>query len=207
MGMSWTDSVKRRGQLVISAAGSAMGGGWGPIVRQAVNDFNSLSRRNRLGVAFAFSTGRGDAGGNADVVIRTGHGNISCSHDSATVSEQFSGYAMHGRTFTFSRNNRIEKAFVFLPLQPRVNTPRGMRPVGPGVKKVIAAHELVHVCGLSNAEHSNNDLFIGFPSVDPGNTPAQDRVSFYVGSRRRTMPPLIIAASTCNAVRSLWRTP
>jgi hypothetical protein len=111
---------------------------------------------------------------------------------------------MHGHTFLAQRDGGIEKAFIFLPAQPRVNTPRGVRAVGENVMKVIAVHELVHACGLENSDHALDDLFQANPQVDPGTTAAQDRVRIQHGRRTRYMPPLVLGGGTIRSIRTLW---
>ena len=50
----WVDSVKRTGQLSIYT-GDSVTGPWAAAVRDAINEFNALSRRNRLGLALTES--------------------------------------------------------------------------------------------------------------------------------------------------------
>ena len=98
------------------------------------------------------------------------------------MSESFDGHRMHGRAFLFSRDGHIENAFVFLPSQPQINTPRGLRAVGTKFLKLIAIHELTPACGLTNREHSTDDLFQASPNVDPGSTAVTDRASIQLGN-------------------------
>lgn len=99
----------------------------------------------------------------------------------------------------------IEKAFMFLPSQPMINTPSGQRPTGVGIMKIIALHELIHGCGLHNSDHSPNDVFNGYPSADAGRTAAQDRIQITVGGRYQFMPPVILSGATAVKISSLWR--
>jgi hypothetical protein len=111
---------------------------------------------------------------------------------------------MHGRTPLVEVDDVLEKVFVFLPATPLILTPRGRRPVGPGVKLVILVHELVHACGLTDDEHGTADLFHGTPQVDYGHTPADDRVWVTVGKNRIVMPPLRLSGETAGRIRKLW---
>lgn len=79
----------------------------------------------------------------------------------------------------------------------------GRLTVFPG-ETVIAVHEIVHACGLSNAEHSTDDLFQGFPQVDPGDNAAGDRVRIQSGRSMPWMPPLVLAANTVRRIKSVW---
>ena len=69
---------------------------------------------------------------------------------------------------------------------------------------MIAVHELVHACGLDNADHSTDDLFQANPQVDPGNTAAGDKMRIEAGGRMRWMPPLVLSGSTAQKIRQLW---
>jgi hypothetical protein len=111
---------------------------------------------------------------------------------------------MHGLTWLLSRDGVIEKAAVFLPSQPQVNTPNGLRAVGPNVMKLIAIHELVHACGLTNNEHSPNDLFQANPQVDHGDMAAGDKVTIQAGGKVSWMPPFVLSGPTANHIRRLW---
>ena len=116
------------------------------------------------------------------------------------------GRALQGSTRLISRpNGPIEKAFMFLPSQPMINTPRGQRATGGGVMKVIAFHELIHGCGLHNNDHTPDDVFNGFPSADPGRTAAQDRIQITVNGQYRFMPPILFSAITAGKIGPLWR--
>ncbi len=203
MGMSWTAGVKGRGQLSIQA-GPSISGNWASVFRDSLREFNALSRRHRLGVTLAPAGAAAVAGGGPDVTVASAAGQISYAYEGTRQSESFDGSTLHGKTILLSRDGGIEKAFIFLPSQPLVNTPQGRRPVGMGVMKVIAVHELVHACGLHNSDHSRDDLFQGFPQVDIGDAPAGDRVRIEAGGRMSGMPPLVLSGSTVQKIRRLW---
>ncbi len=202
MATPWTSSIKASGQL--SVYSSSLTGNWAVVFGQALRDFNTLSRRHGLGVTLSPSSDPPTGSGGANVSVATGNGSVSCSYGGEAVSDSLDGTRMHGSTFLFSRGGAIEKAFIFLPSNPQVNTPRGVRAVGVNVMKLIAAHELVHACGLSNAEHSTDDLFQGSPQVDPGTTPAGDRVRIEARGRMSWMPPLVLSGPTVGHIQRLW---
>lgn len=203
MANPWTDSVKKTAQLSVYAA--SIKGAWGALFREALREFNNLSRTHGLGVTIGQSSDTPTDSGGANVGVEAANGQISCSYDGEQVSEAFDGRRMHGRTFLFSRDGKIEKAFVFLPSQPQINTPNGIRAVGANIMKLIAVHELVHTCGLSNSEHSTDDLFQASPNVDPGSTGAKDRVIIKSGNRQTFMPPLVLSGSTVRHIKELWK--
>jgi hypothetical protein len=198
MATPWISSTQQQGKLSV-LVGASMTGAWAGVFRHALSEFNALARRQGLGVTLVTA-----GSGEADVTVATASGQISVSYGGAQRSEAFDGRRLHGATLLFSRDGAIEKAFVFLPSQPQVNTPRGVRPVGANVLKVIAVHELVHACGLENSDHSTDDLFQGNPQVDPGSTAAGDKVRIEDGGRMRWMPPLILSGSTAQKLRQLW---
>ena len=199
MARSWIESVRSRGTLTVYAGPSLRGGSWAVVLRNALRDFNALARQHRLGVTLT----RSDSDG-AEVLVETATDQISFSYDGTTTSEAFSANRLHGRTFQVSRDGYIEKAYVFLPGSPQINTPRGLRSVGSGVMQVIAVHELVHACGLHDSDHSTDDLFQGNPQVDYGRTAARDRVTIESGGRRRGMPPLVLSGETVRRIKALW---
>jgi hypothetical protein len=197
----WTDNVRQSGKLTIYMG--ALAGSWGHVFREALHEFNVLSSAHKLGVSITESKHPPDDKAGANVSVQTASGPISASYDNETRSEDFDGGRLHGRTLLFWRDpgNVVEKAFIYLPSQPRVNTPKGQRPVGAGVMKVIAAHELLHACGLDDADHSGN-LFQANPRVNPGDGAAGDKV--LIGMGPKSMPPLLLDGATVKNIKDLW---
>ncbi len=204
MAIPWNDGVRQRRQLAIYVSPS-LGGSWAAMFREARDAFNALSRHHGLGVTLSRAAAApADDGGGGDVAVSTAAGQVTLDYGGARQDRAFSGTIMHGLTLQASRGGSIEKAFVYLPAHPQVNTPAGMRPVGPPVMRLIAVHELVHVCGLENRDHSTDDLFQGTPQVDPGTHPAQDRIRIGTGYPMRWMPPLVLGGTTVGRIRGLW---
>jgi len=202
MAMPWTSAIKREKELAVYTGSSI--GSWAGILKEALREFNSLSRKHHLGVTLIESSKPPTDAGGADVSIESANGAVSFSYDGETRTGSFSGTRLHGLTWLLSRDGLIEKAAVFLPSQPQVNTPNGLRPVGPNVMKLIAIHELVHACGLENSEHSPNDLFQANPQVDPGDTAAGDKVTIQTGAHVSLMPPFVLSGPTANHIKRLW---
>lgn len=197
MPIPWTDSIKRGGVLHVHAASSIGHGAWRAVFNQAIREFNRLSGAKALGVTLQTARHASDA----EVIVEAQSRSIDQTYDGARIQHSFSGTTLHGYTAQASREGHIEKAFVFLPSTPQVNTPRGLREVGAGVKLVIAVHEFVHACGLSNGDHSTDDLFMGYPTVDAGSRPEQDRVRVTYSV---IMPPLVLATGTVSKIRQIW---
>lgn len=202
MAMAWTSAIKRKKQLAVYTGSSL--GSWASIVKEAIREFNSLSQMHQLGVTLIESSNPPTNTGGADVSIQSANGAVSFSYGGVTRTGSFSGIQKHGLTWLFSRDGAIEKAAVFLPSQPQVNTPNGLRAVGPNVMKLIAIHELVHACGLTNNEHNPNDLFQANPQVYPGDTAAGDKVTIQTGGKVTGMPPFILSGQTANHIKRLW---
>jgi hypothetical protein len=125
------------------------------------------------------------------VKVESTDGPITFTYARTEFSRTLSGSQMHGATLQIRRDAGIEKAFIYVPTQPLINTPRGQRPVGDGVKKVIA----------ENSDHAQDDVFQGTPQVDYGQSPARDRVPI---GRGRFMPPIVMGATTIPRIRQNW---
>lgn len=202
MASQWTSSVRQTHQLKYYL--NSITGLWLTAIRDAISEFNTLSATHNLGVTYTQSTTAPSDSGGADISISTGNGSMSFSY-SGTHTTTVNGRALQGSTLLISRQGGpVEKAFMFLPNQPVINTPSGQRPTGQGVMKVIALHELIHGCGLHNADHTADDVFNGFPSTNPGRTAAQDRIQITVGGQYRSMPPIIFSGTTAIKISRLW---
>jgi hypothetical protein len=205
MAMPWTDAVKQRAKLMVYIDPATGRSPWGSIINRGMTEFNQMSRRMGLGVSLVRSQDAPeDGGGGADVQISQGSGQVSFIYAGENHGSTFDGNRLHGLTMLVSRRGVIEKAFIYLPSQPRINTPSGLRAVGSDVKRVILVHELVHACGLENADHSTDDLFQGYPQVDYGSSPSADRVTVTAGGRTRRMPPLYLSTDTAGDIKGLW---
>jgi hypothetical protein len=196
----WMDTVKETGKLTVYTGGLA--GPWGHIFKEALHAFNVLSSAHKLGVAITESTRAPESEGGANVSVQTADATIQATFGDQTRSKDFGGDRLHGATLLFSREGFLEKAFIFLPTTPKVSLPRTTRPVGAGVLKLIAVHELFHACGLENEEHTQDDLFQGNPRVNAGDRAAGDKVLIGVGPKE--MPPLYLGGSTAKNVKDLW---
>jgi len=197
----WIDRIRSTGQLRIYLD-SSLGSGWRSIVDGAITSFNAISGRERLAVQLSPVTAS-PAGSGADVGVYTIDGNTTFRFDGTDYPVSLPGSAMQGTTKLVIVGSSVEKAFVYLPAGPLGNTPRGRRAVGNGVRSVIAFHELVHCCGLSNADHGSR-AFHGTPSFDSGRTAADDRLSVGSGRHRVVMPPLTLDSDTCRLIRTNW---
>ncbi len=182
MAMPWEDSVRNRNpkQLTLFVAPSEQA--VAPRVRRrAENTFNHLSQVHRLGVTMtapADATGRSPMARAAPTCSSTRARAILPTRPSASfVVKNFSGRDMHGKTLLVVRQPGAHPQ----GLRVRARDADGdgamqvgrdkfkdiQREAGHGIKHFIMTHELIHVCGLDNSEHTiygpDADLFIQQP--------------------------------------------
>ncbi len=111
-----------RGQLAYTTVNEDGWGAYKKAVSDAIREFNSLAKKNKLCVSFV------KGGDSAEVQIEVSAGpEISYTFEGEDRTEKFSSDWMHGYTPQLTRNGRIEKAFTFLPKSPPMNTPSGVR--------------------------------------------------------------------------------
>jgi hypothetical protein len=202
MPTQWTNTIRQTGQLTVKFNAQIRNSTWGNVAQRSITQFNRLSQRHRLGVKLKATTTA-----TANVLVSFVNGTASFSSGNTRHNVSLAGNRLHGRTVKLSRSSRIFQAYVFLPSNPQIQTPSVPRGVGDGVKLVIAVHEFIHCCGLSDSDHTSDDLFAAYPSTSLGNTSQRDRVVVQPsGGRQRTMPPLFLGATTISRLRVLWGT-
>ena len=88
------------------------------------------------------------------------------------------------------------------------------REVGHAVKHFIAAHELIHVCGLDNGDHTrygpDADLFIEQPQPFSGefNKPDDDRLVLHnpaLPQPQVLAPPIFLKKVVADMIRDNWK--
>ena len=151
-----------------------------------MQEFNRNSAAMQIGVTLVPSNDPLEANGfgGANVNFDIGSGTMNFTVLGNDLSVNVDGSGMHGHTQLAKTPNsqtnaqEVVKAFTYVPATPMINSgPAGRqvrRGAGDGIKLVIAVHELVHACGLSNSDHSPSndpDIFIGQPQPDPGRRP------------------------------------
>lgn len=222
----WVDPIKKAGKLTIFIDGSIGRAGWAQVFKNAIFEFNKLSRDHKLGVVLDTHTDQKKA----NVEARAAAGDIEFSYPPDIPKETipFDSSKPHGLTRAIMtkivdrgtvQQLRMVKAFIHVPTAPRGNRNGRPSPVGDPIKLVIAVHELIHVCGLvDNSEHSVDDVF-SWPSLRIGNKPSEDRVGTLggrytfpgkpgepdrVGHRILEMPPILLKRETAEKIRILW---
>ena len=217
----WKDNVRALGKLTVFLHDSLDRSSWGVVFRNALDEFNQLSARHQLGVTMEKSTTPpADNGGGSDVQVEVPAGQpeftlfgIKHVHD----KEPFSRIGLHGLTLPpaifINGFLKTVKAFVFVPGAPSFEK----RLVGDEVKRHIAIHEFIHVCGLSNLAHTrqseaNPGVFLNFPGTSEGKTAADDRIKLkdpvilggVVVTPAVLSPPITLAQSTIGLVQENW---
>jgi hypothetical protein len=227
----WDDRIKKRNpkQLTIFVAPN-LNKLWRRAFDEALKTFNQLSATHQLGVTMAESQAPPDPNGDggADVQFDVGSGDLTFTALGQTnVIKGYSGTSMHGKTQPVSlkfgnQPERIQKAFVFVPATPMITAAMQVgrdkfnhvqREAGHGIKHFIAAHELIHVCGLLNADHTkfgpDADLFIEQPQPDAGPfaKPEEDRLALYLTSPPKPnvySPPIFLKKATVDLIKQNW---
>jgi hypothetical protein len=230
----WDDAIRNRKPLTLTvfATPAVTGGIWNLVFKKALQEFNRLSSQQKLKVTLVETTTKPseDDSSGADVQFDAVSGPqtikafrqtmTTISRGGVDVPIEVPGDSTDGLTIPIGRATTpagfliVEKAFVFVPITPMARTSPD-RLVGDPVKLVIAVHELLHVCGLRNEDHSpqnNSDVFIGTPvvtpqldTIDPKN-PDRDRVSNggVFGRDKRSFPPITISARTAGLIQKNW---
>lgn len=230
----WEDGIKNRKvkQLTVFVAPD-LSKPWRRAFDDALKTFNSLSKTHKLGVTMVAPADAKkpdpDGEDGADVQFDMGKGDITFTAlGQDFLIKNFSGTDMHGKTEAVLRHfgsqpDRIRRAFVFVPETPMITALMRVgrdkfnnvqREAGHGVKHFIAAHELIHVCGLANSDHTkygpDADLFIEQPQplAGPFDRPEEDKLVLHNPPRPKPnvmSPPIFLKKATADKIRDLWK--
>jgi|SRR5262245_29077987 len=219
MATPWIDKVKKTKQLTVFSTLAVSRGPWAAVFTKALQEFNRLSTTMNLGVTLTQTTTPPATNGlgGADVNFDAARGKVRFTVLGNELSVDVIGSAMGGHTQIISWENdkkvkEIIKAFIFVPSAPMINAGLAghqiLRGVGDGVKLCIAVHELVHACGLANADHSpelNPDIFIAQPQPHEGTTAQDDKLRIRLDPPPPLfVPPIILTARTAGLIKSNW---
>lgn len=151
---------------------------WTTACKNAVKDLNTLFSRRGLAVTLSL-TGAGPV-----ITVRT--------------DPKITGSALHGEATTERTTaGRLMRSEVRLPSKIQINTPSGLRPAGPGIYLVVAAHELVHALGHDS---HNSHLMGQVMQKVMGNSAAGDKLQ--VGAV--IMPPIQLADDSVKELKAVW---
>lgn len=187
----WIDSVRQQKQLRIYADNSMNSRPWSGLFNKALDEFNKLSKKYRLGVTLTASKKKSVA--------------------EVKVSTYKSIYKIGKTSLREIEHKGLFECLVTVPDQPKIKTASGERLAGPGICLVILMHEFVHCCGLTDKEHSKSlSIFQSHIDVDYGTTPDKDRVEYKrrneKGKTKRSyMPPFVISKETVQLIRKQWQ--
>jgi predicted Zn-dependent protease with MMP-like domain len=199
MPTTWIDSVKKSGKLTVS---NKIGSGdWSSIFEPCLREINRLLKANGLKVHFEKAS---DGDGNVEVTVSDGP--VSFTYANTTHAVKFDSTRLHGYTGLagIERSKTVEKAFIFLPSNPKVNTVSDVRRTGVKVMKLILLHEFIHSLGLSDNDHSTDDIFTGNPTGNSGDKPDLDDVLILGKGSIKHVPPYFLSNSTVGKIKSIW---
>jgi predicted Zn-dependent protease len=155
-----------------------IGATWTTAFSQAVTQLNTLF--DQKGIAVTLSM--------------TGSGPVI----SARTDPSIGITAVHGTARTErTSSGRLVRSDVKLPPQIQINTPNGLRPAGPGIYLVVAAHELVH--SLGHDGHNSHLMAQVFQKV-LGDSPDGDKIQ--AGSV--SLPPLRLSNDSVQILKGIW---
>jgi hypothetical protein len=155
-----------------------LGATWTQAFRQAVRDLNTLFNHKGITVTLTLT------GGGPVITVRT----------DTSIGQT----AVHGEATTERiEGGRLLRSEVRLPVQIKINTPRGLRPAGAGIYVVVAAHELVH--SLGHDGHNTHLMAQVFQKV-LGDGPSGDRMQ--AGSV--ILPPLQLSDASVQELKAIW---
>lgn len=155
-------------------------GRWSTVFVRALQSFN---RNSGLTVKLVSASDKGAA----NIEMLLSEGSSSFPYDGTEYPVVFDATLAHGKTKTFDRGDGIEKAAIFLPLEPKENH--------VNVLRLIAVHELIHACGLD--AHNNDGVFITAPNVRNG--------QIWASKGSKKMPPLFFAPKTVMRLQEIWK--
>lgn len=197
MAIPWISSVARTKELTYLCRDSVKGK-WSKAVADAIAQFNAAAS-DRVKLTRATDPKR------ANVEILVGTGIVKVTYEGQEFSKQVHGIRPAGFTrLLHARGGPVEKAFLLLPSTPMISTPSKTRLTGSKVMTFIALHELIHACGLEDADHTAGDVFEGNPSLRLGSGPDEDQVEVTVGRKKQAMPPFDISAATLSKISKNW---
>jgi len=87
------------------------------------------------------------------------------------------------------------------------------REAGHGIRHFIAAHELIHVCGLHNSDHTpygpDADLLVAQPQPvsGPFNRPDEDKLMLHNATRPKPnvfSPAIFLKQTTVDKIKLNW---
>ena len=173
---------------------ASQGGAWATVLRDAIKIFNDLMSNN--GVKVSLIEAKED--GNAQIIVDAVASQASFSYGGASYSKAFSGDGLHGLTVPIAEQGTglIDRMYVFVPATPRVDSKsKKSWEAGPDARRFVLVHEFIHAAGLSNDEHTLEDVFCYPGEFILGSGPSTDKIQPW-GGLGKPMPPCTMIAKT-----------
>jgi hypothetical protein len=145
-----------------------------------MGQFNQFSKANRCGVEFV---------------------QVMDQRSAQVEFSTISGTGLHGFHTPFRESKDDENApdlLVKSKIQVPATPEHDGKPVGNNVKMMIAFHELIHACGLSDDEHTpvnNPDIFCAVFGME-----GQDAFKI----TNLVQPPIVVGLRTAELIRKNW---
>ncbi len=197
----WDKPIQASRTLTAFKGAGFSGGGWAPIFDLAVQSFNDLMKANSLNVTITASDSD-----KANIIVNTASKQASFSFEGADYSKAFDGEGLHGSMVPVADGGSglVVKAFIFVPASPKADkAKKNSREVGQEVRRFILTHELIHAAGLSNDEHTLDDLMCYPAEISVGSSAADDRLQPW-GGLGKQMPPYYISSKTATNIKKAW---
>jgi hypothetical protein len=185
----WSKAVQRKGTLTVAAAEDIKGGHWTTALDKAIATFNQLMSDKSIAVTIS----KAENEINAHIRFMTEKGNGI--HGNGNLSTMKLG----GREY-------LDSVTIKVPATPRIDpNDAKSREVGVAVRIYILVHEMIHAVGLTNDEHSHDDVFSKAGLLKAGKTAGDDLVQPLDGSE--PMPPIRLGATTIANLKKAWPGP
>jgi hypothetical protein len=191
----WMDSVKKSKKLLVfNGITTAQ---WMPIFAPALQSFNKLP--------IAIEAKEEKDRDKANVLMFTSTGTAKHEHGDEEKNATFDATRFHGYTMLFHRQKILEEVAIFLPSEPKIQG--GFKDNGETIwetpnldqMRVIAVHELIHACGLDNAEHDDEGVF------QKNLTPVGTKMGYVMAIKgSKLMPPIYLSGATKAKIIKNW---
>ncbi len=208
MATPWYRRVRQGGKLTVFGDPLLDKGSWHGLLPQAIKELNTELGKQKVNVQFEISDDKPRISGDgANVWVRVESGSFDLNFQNRKEKDKIDGRDLHGATHLWIEESRkgseVVKAYVILPLNPQVNRDSKPRAAGAPILKVILAHELMHSCGLSNDDHTSDDIFVGVQNAESPGKPEDDRLKVMKAGQWFTMPPLFLS-ETVAKLNKIW---
>jgi hypothetical protein len=191
---------KHPSPLGVFVKGGMTGSGWAGVVKDSITTFNDLMSFNGVKVRLAEAADENTA----HIIVEAVSGQASFSYMGASYSKAFDGTGLHGSTVPVTDQGLVDRMFVFVPLSPRVDpTNKKSREVGREARRFLMVHEFIHAAGLTNDEHTLEDVFCYPGEIVAGSNAAADRIQPW-GGLGKPAPPYTIVAKTITNLQKSW---